>query len=368
MSASRTPAVALAVLALATACSAPTVSRVVGGRVVPHRVISVDAYAAYARGAVAEGDGDLRLALEEYSDASASDARGVEPWTRRGAVACRLAVGTTGAEQAAYFEEADAAFARAEKNDPSFALLSVERARCALERGQLDAADALSARGLDGAPDDTDASLVRAAVLEKRGHADDGIALLMGLSLRRATPSTPVLEALLDLAIRANDTAARRFAEDRLSTSASEETPVLVRIDALLGAGDTNAAEQLARRVGLGRSALAVRAAALGAFALALDMAAPIVAADPRDADAVIATLVAAEALDRTKLDATLDAIRGKRMRAPTRLAVLLLTEIVRREAGPDAAAIVRDLPRNTGPGAPDALEDAVRARGEVSR
>lgn len=342
-------------------------SRTVGGRVVPHRVISVEAYAAYARGAVAEADGDLQLALEEYSDASSSDGSGVEPWTRKGAVACRLAASAPEPARAALLAEADAAFDRAESNDATFPALWVERARCALDRGMLDEADALSARGLSAEPDDVDASLVRAAVLEKRGKASEAIRLLMGLALRGRGAAAPALEALLEVALRANDAAGRRFAELRLAALGAdadgEDTSVLARVDLLLARDDVGGAELLGRRVGLGRADIAVRAAALGKFGLALAIAGPIVLADPRDADAAIAALASAEVTDRAAMGATLDAIRGRRMRPPSPLAALLLVELLHREAGPDAAAIVGEIAPAADATRVDPLEAAVRAR-----
>ncbi|MFO0616497.1 MAG: hypothetical protein U0414_28145 [Polyangiaceae bacterium] len=348
-------ALLLVVAATALGCGSPIVTRSVGGRVVAHRVISVEAYAAYARGAVAEADGDFQLAFKEYSDASESDASGVQPWTRKGAVACRLAL----------FKEADAAFARAESNDASFPLLWVERARCALDRGEVDVADTLSTRALAAEPDDDDVSLVRAEVLEKQGRSADAINLLLGLSLRRE--SVRALEALVDLAGRASDDAARRYAEARLASLRADvdgpETTVLARVDWLVSRGDADGAELVGRRIGLSRSDIAVRAAALGKLELAHTIAGPIVRADPRDADAAIAELAALEALDRPALASTLDAFRGRKMRAPSPLAALLLAELVRREGGPDSAEPARGIAPAPDPKRQDPLEDAVRAR-----
>lgn len=330
-------------------------SRTVGGRIVRHRLISVEAYAAYARGAVAEGDGDLQLAFKEYAEASESDATGVQPWTRKGAVACRLAL----------FKEADAAFARAESNDASFPLLWVERARCAMDRDRLDEADVMSARALDAEPDDDDASLVRAEVLTRRGHREEAVTLLLGLALRRE--SARALEALLHAAIAASDDDARRFAERRLARLRADvegpETTVLVRVDHLIGREDEAGAALLGRRIGLNRSDIAVRAAALGRFEFARSIAEPILLADPRDADAAIAALAAAESLDRAALGRILDALAGRRMRAPSRLATLLLAELARREGGVDAGAVVLSATAPAPADAADALEVAIRAR-----
>lgn len=67
-----------------------TVTRVVDGRVIEGSFVDPSAYAAYLRGAVAEGHGDLRVALREYETAAKLDDADPEIWTRIGAVRCAI--------------------------------------------------------------------------------------------------------------------------------------------------------------------------------------------------------------------------------------------------------------------------------------
>src|SRR5260221_14257265 len=100
-----TTAGAVLVLLPLSACAPRSVVRLVDGVPIHHRPISIRAYAAYARGAVAEATGALNVALLEYRTATDADSRGVEPWVREGAVSCALGG----------FDAANNAFAEAEE-------------------------------------------------------------------------------------------------------------------------------------------------------------------------------------------------------------------------------------------------------------
>jgi hypothetical protein len=155
-------ALMMTTVAAGTACaSEPRVVRVYDGRIVEGRYVSPDAYAAFLRGALAEEAGDLKGALTHYATAAGDDEDDPEIMTRIGEVRCKLDPKDG---------EADRAFARAVKLDPSYASMSAARARCALSRGQNDEAARLARQAASADPKNV--GLEALAIRTEAGRAD----------------------------------------------------------------------------------------------------------------------------------------------------------------------------------------------------
>jgi tetratricopeptide (TPR) repeat protein len=300
--------IALALLfAAISGCAEPGVVRVVDGRPELGRFISERAYALYGRGAEAEAAGDLDRAEAAFLLASEQDPESPEIWTRLGAIQCARA--PSGPESAQ-------SFARALAIDPAFAPALRERARCAGRRGDGAAALADAERALLLDPDDLDTGLVHAEALARAGKAVEAARAARALAARHPRSAE-----------------ARRLAEG----NAPPEAP-LALVDAAILAGDPALAQRRALAARITGAELAVRAAALGRAAMARDLAAVALAADPTDASARIALAAAADL--RGDLAALADAMARvpKRTTAPSPLARLLFAEILARRVGADAA------------------------------
>ena len=117
-----------------------------------------------------------------------------------------------------------------------------------------------------------------------------------------------------------------------------EAAPPRSAIDRALLDGDLDRARELALRARMHASALAVRAAALGALQPALEQSALVLAADPSSSDARVAALVAADlATDAARFDRALEQLDDDPLE-PGPLATWLLADLLRRRVGPDAA------------------------------
>ena len=129
---------ALVGLALCAGCGAePRVVRVYDGKLVEGRFVTPDGYAAFLRGMLAEESGDLKGALTAYAVAADEDDDDAEIFTRLGEVRCKIDPKDT---------DADRAFARALKLDPTYAGAIAGKGRCALARGRNDEAADLARR------------------------------------------------------------------------------------------------------------------------------------------------------------------------------------------------------------------------------
>jgi Tfp pilus assembly protein PilF len=326
-------------------CGESGVVRVVDERPQEGRFISEAAYALFARGAEAEMAGDLGAARRMFELAAGEDPHSPEIWTRLGALLCR--------EEPT---KAAAAFARAQATDASFGPLYRERARCLVAGGEAPAAIADAERALALDPDDLDTALVRAEALALAGRVDEARRALRAAAVRRPAFVEP-WAALLSLARRTGDTALAREAAlhvaslspgtsvARWGTPPNPRSPALLAelaplsdLDAALGAGDLAGAQRLALELRMPGAEVALRAAALGLASLAREQAALLLGADPRDASARIALVAAADLQgDMPALAAALRAI-PQRSTAPSRLARLLLAEVLHRRAGDEAA------------------------------
>lgn len=328
---------ALAALTLA-ACGAPTVTRAVNGELLEGRFISPRAYALYGIGADAEARGDLRKAVAAFEAARDVDPESPEISTRVGALRCQLG------------GDAEEAFERAIELDPTYEPAFRERARCARAHGKPEEALGFAAEAAALDPDQEEAQLLHAELLEQLGRAEEARRALRGWTVRRPRSVAGWL-ALAALAQRAGDTgeaerAGRRAAAltPRHAAQLAQELPglsAMAQVDEALGRGDLGEARRLARAARLPPAELAVRAAALGRVAEARAQAALVVGADPASASARIALATAADLAGDE--EALAEAWRGlpgssEPLTGPSPLARLLLAELLARRVGAEAA------------------------------
>lgn len=314
---------------------APVV-RVVGGHEMVGRYISPEAYASYAEGAYLEAKGQPQEAEQAYRRALADDPDSAAIWTRLGALACPHSA-------------ADAArsFARARGIDASYAPLWREQGSCDLSHGKLDAALAEANKAFALDPDDEPTTLLLAQLFQKRGQQKTALTWLEALVARDPT-SIPGWRALLSAAHRAKNHqqelgAARALI--RLSPNARGELerryPELApqaSMDRALLSGDIAAARQRALAAHLTLGDLAVRAAELGLVSAAKKVADEVLRADPEDANAWVARLVAADLSgDQAAFDTALTML-GKSPVTPRPAAARLLGALLERRAGKAAA------------------------------
>ncbi len=315
-------------------CAAPTrgVARRVEGVTVVTRRVDERAIAAYARARRADVRGERAAALAEYARVLELDPDSSEAWTRVGALRCTDDP-----------EGARSAFARAEALRPGAASLLRARADCALARG--DVAGALGdARGaVEAEPDAVEGTLIYARALEQRGDPRGAGRWLEALVLREPAARAAWV-ALAALATRQGDEALARRADEGSERTGAAPAPDVRRdraraeLDRALLAQELEAARAAAVRAGVREGMLALRAAALGRPELAADAGALALAADPSDADAWVASVVAASLLgDRGALEA-LSATVPADVSGIAPLGVALLAELLAREVGEEAA------------------------------
>jgi tetratricopeptide (TPR) repeat protein len=279
------------------------------GQPIEGRFIAAEAYAAYAEAALLEAHGDVPGALEVFRRAEQLDPQSVEILTRIGAIECRL-----GQQQSA-----DATFARAERLAKSYAPLWRERSRCALGHGQAETAREFGGRAVALDPTDEDASLLVAKAYEALGDRASAGRYIDGYWAFQA--GTPV---------------GRRWRRPKTERAAAEEQ--LSMLDALLAQGDLVRARSGAKKAGLSAAELAVRAVVNGYSRLGAEQAELVLAADPRDTDAWIAALVAADlAGDQARFTDLMGRL-DRESPPPGPLAGWLLAELLARRIGPAAA------------------------------
>lgn len=360
---SRLPAAAGATLAglVALGCGfgSPTVVRVVDGEPIEGRFIDSVTYAFYARGAYHEARGELDAATRAFQAASERDPESPAIWTRLGSVLCRAR--RAGDERA---------FGLAQDADPEFAPLWYERARCALERGQIEAAVAHARKAVHFEPRDEDNSLLLARALERAGRIDEALRHVTALALARPG-ATAAWKLLAEIAGRHGRRSEAHRAELALLTSISQTRSIprrraladeLESVDAALGAGELERARRLAIESGIRPDELALRAAALGAARIAADQAELVLAADPTNGNAWIAALVAADLRGDSERFRDALVTLASDAQKPEALGARLMADLLARRVGADAArawlAAYGPLPEPS-----DALERRVAAR-----
>ena len=332
------------VLPVALGCAAaPPVTRMVGGHRVEGRFVADGAYAAYLRGVVLENQGRLEAAMAAYGEAIEHDPDSAELWTRLGTLRCAMVV-RRGAPAKAVGPWS--AFARAAEIDPAYEEAWTERARCHLNRGELDDA-ARAARGavsLD--PDREEPAILLALVLERQGHLEEARHWLDGL-IARDPSSIEAHEAMAAFAARTGDEGRRNASAEALALlrpprsgagiARRGDAVSLSGIDAAIGRRDFDRARRLALAARLSSGALALRAAAVGSVSFARIEAELVLAADPADVDARVAATVIA---DLTRDDAAFArALSGVPANgAPiSPLAAVLMAELLDRRIGSEA-------------------------------
>jgi Tfp pilus assembly protein PilF len=299
-----------------------TVTRKVHGKLEDGRFVSQTAYLAYARGALAESAHQLDVAERDYLEAARADGASADVWTRVGAVRC--------AEHEA--AASAAAFARAESIDSTYAPLWSERATCAMANGDLASArqNALRSLALDPSHDET--TLLLATIERRDGKPDEARRWLRGLAARSGSVGSS--RALVALK------------EDTTAMSAEDpKTAALRRLDDAIVANRTREARRRASEARLSPSALSLRALALGNATLAKEEAALVVAADPTDADARIALLVAADALGDSIAETRALSDLPAHSTTPSPLATALLSSLLARRGFSEASIGIAPAP-----------------------
>lgn len=325
---------ALAALAFASACiPSRSVPRVVQGRTVIGRRIEAGAYAAYTRGAYHEQRGEREAALSAYREALRVDPDSAAIWTRIGALTCE-----------AHADDARDAFAKAVALDAEYAPAWAERARCEHTHDEPDAALAAARRAIALDASNTLANVVVARVYGATGRGQLAKSWLFALVLRSPEPNAHWTELALaaraagDLALAAHaeaELARRRAHWDTAPHSREPKAPPSPTLHAALGAGDLERLRTLAAEAHLSPRALALLLAAHGFDAAAQQQAELVLDANPRDADAWIASVVAA-APDPERLAALLS--RARATPSPEPLGAEAFADLLAAFVGTEAA------------------------------
>jgi hypothetical protein len=326
----------VAVATSLTACaSGSEVVRVFDGQATAGPYISDEAYGAYARGALLEASGEYTDAATAYERALDASPGSAAIWVRLAAVRCRLGASVESELTEAY------------RLDPEYAPLWREWAQCSLGRGQAARARTLAERALAFDPDDEQTTLVLARIEERLGNAERAGELLVAQGVR-SSGYAGIWRAALELAERRKDATLARLARAGLgraglrdptrATHAVRSRALLAAIDRALLSNELDLARQLAPRAQLSAGALAVRAAAVGAARAAHNQADFVLDADPDNADAWIAGLVAADLLDDEARFETCLARWSASMSTPSPEAARLYRDLLDRRVGSAAA------------------------------
>ena len=224
-----------------------------------------------------------------YEQAARFDERSAEVWTKVADVRCRRGD-----------RSALAAYDEARRLDAAYEPNWRSRAECELRRGAPRAALRHALHALTLAPNQEETALLL-VVYEQLGDDRDAERYLDGW-VARSPRSVLALKTLLELAHERSDGARAEHAQAALRLLRSQRKDVLdltrrdrfYDINRALARGELARARELSVLASVTSGVLAVRAAALGASQLAVRQAALVLAADPSDADARIALLVAA--------------------------------------------------------------------------
>jgi len=332
---------ALVGAAASAGCFPGGVVRVTGGEERTGPFVRPDAYAAYARGALAEAEGRwsdaaaaYRMALDRQEDALI--------FARLGAVLCRQGMSS----------EARQAFDEGHDADSGAAIVFRERARCALQAKAYDEALDASARAMQLDPDDREALATRVEALERSQRGAEADALRAETAGPRARPTATVRGSVASSEVRPGGD---------LGQALREPVRALAEVDDALARGALDEASASASRARLPRSMLAARALAFGHIAFARKIAGRVAAADPRDGSArLIAAAGADLAHDEPELTKALAS--PEPALPPSYLARLLFAEVLLRREGPAAAMAMVD-PTRLKEHREDPVEERVRVR-----
>jgi len=260
------------------------------------RFVNPEAYAAYLLGVEHEARGEFSEALSAYLEAHTEDPDSPEIWARIGAVRC-FASEPKGGPAAAR-----AAFERGLRTDPAYYGNYLERARCAERARDFSGALADATAAVARCPEDEPANLLVARALQALGQSAEARAWLEAYrSYHAATIATD----------RALDSARGPGSgkEAALPNGGAAKAPGAARSGAFaqLRSGQTERARQQAQTE---------------------------LEADPSNADAWIATLVACDALrDDPCFEATISRLQTPSV-SPSSTALGYLRELLARRAG----------------------------------
>jgi len=268
------------------------VTRMADGVRYEGRFINPEAYAAYLLGVEHEARGEFKEAQEAYLEAHTEDPDSAEVWARIGAVRC------FSSEPSAGPAAGRAAFERGLELDPGYYGCYLERARCAERARDFPSAltDALAA--VARRPQDEPANLLVARALEAQGKPAEARAWLEAYrSYHSATLDTE----------RALEAARHPGSPAKAAPTSVDSSSMRSAAFAELRAGRAEHARQQAQ--------------------IELE-------ADPSNADAWIATLVACDALrDDACFDATISRLQTPTL-SPSSTALGYLRELLARRAG----------------------------------
>lgn len=316
--------VALSLSALG--CAEGAVTRVVDGETLEGPPIAPEAYAAYAKAELWAAAGNRRAALAELDRALDADPRSPTILSRIGELTCEDPTRESG-------RRALKSFARALDRDPHHAPAFLGRAECLERMGRTKEALVDAERGAYLDPISLESTRTVARLLFAVGRRSEAWTWLEArAAFEPASPEAAHL--VLEAAIREKDPV--RAARTRKA------------LGALDGSTSPSLDEALARRdlASARRAALAVRlsGAKLALYSLdrapelALEQALSTLRADSQDTDAWTAALVAADRVGDERRFAEILPLLDAEPLAPSPRALALLSELIARRAGPDAA------------------------------
>ncbi|HEX3777105.1 MAG TPA: hypothetical protein VHV51_21680 [Polyangiaceae bacterium] len=291
------------VLLCGVACTegSNSVTRMADGVRYEGRFIDPEAYAAYAIGVIHETRGEYEKAVVWYAAARAEDTESPEIWARIGAAECFGSDAERGPRVAAK------AFSNGIQLDDGYYGNYFERARCEERAREFDQALRDATAAVARRPSDEPANLLVSRLLQAEGRSVDARAWLEAFHSFRET--SPAMNRALE--------AAREPASATPSApeaSAVDRSPARTQAFAELHAGKFEAARTRAQ-TDLG--------------------------ADPTNADAWVAALVACDALrDEVCFDSLLGQL-GTPSLAPTPTALAYLSELLSRRTGARFSAAI---------------------------
>ncbi|MEO7035219.1 MAG: hypothetical protein ABI548_14980 [Polyangiaceae bacterium] len=263
------------------------VTRMADGIRYEGRFVNPEAYAAYLQGVEREARGEYQNALSSYLEAHAEDPDSAEIWARIGAVQCASGTPERG------LNVSRVSFERGQRDDPQYFGNYLERARCAERAHALQAALEDGIAAVARRPEEEASNLLVGRVLNALGRNKEARTWLEAFQTYRA-PSAAVTRALESV----------RGVTSPATAAASE-------------AHSAAFGELRAGRVERGRSQAQLE-----------------LAADPTNADAWIASLVACDALRDTQcFESTLSSLKTPSL-PPSDTALGFLRELLARRAG----------------------------------
>lgn len=317
----------LAALSLcALGCTEGTVTRVVDGETLEGRPIAPEAYAAYTKAELWAAAGNRQAALAEFDRALDADPRSPTILCRIGELTCVERTRESG-------RRALKSFARALDRDPHHAPAFLGRAECLERLGRTKEALVDAERGAHLDPLSLESTRTVARLLFAVGRRSEAWTWLEARAAFEPS-SSEAATLVLEAAIREKDPVRVARARRALGTLGGGTAPSL---DEALARRDLASA----RRAGLSERLSGAKLALYSldrAPELALEQALATLRADSQDTDAWTAALVAADRVGDERQFAEILPLLDAEPLAPSPRALALLSELIARRAGPDAA------------------------------